>query len=443
MTERDEARHPFDRLAQKGDLKAQDPPNENQSDYKVLSPDFRVSLNSLKSPAFIIDRALQVIWQNQAAQIHIWRRSSSRTNESATPHIFDLVFDPDFQRQIENWRDWAVFFVHHARGLTDRSGLERLIERCSERQLDVLKAILTENGSFPYGQATSHEMQQFLGDESVVNFSVITTDFDQGRLMVFNAIEGTGSSKNKSEKDRIEQGLNIIRQQPRPLKVQIFILAMRLNNADVLQAELLPDDYTLLLSGLWQTWIEAIERFGGIIGPLTSSGLYACFSPVLSNDEGPSQAISCALELKDKMVEIEREWKIRKGWLHEIELNMGLHSGEEHVAIIQSFTGEHVLSYGDSLEIASQLARIAQKGQIIASKTFISLLPKLELQHLRFGVFKQELQRQIYIASCFSRLKDLTRGEEAALSEIHGIGDLPVTQIFDRNIIENEYSAQD
>jgi class 3 adenylate cyclase len=359
--------------------------------------------------------------------------------ESATPSVFDYVFDPDFQRQVENWRDWAGFFVQHARGLTDRDGLERLIELRSERQLDVIKTLLAESGSFPYGQATSHGMQQVLADGSVVNFSIITTDFDEGRLVVFNALEGTGPDKYKAGQAQIEQGLKIIRQQSQPLKIPLHVLALRLNDAKVLQAELLADDYNLLLNRVWQTCMETIERFGGIIGHYSSNELFASFSPVFTSEESPSQTLSCALELKDQMVEIGREWKIRKGWLHEITLNMGIHGGEDHVAAIQSFLGEHLLSYGDTLEIASQLARIAQNGQIIASKSFINLLPQRELRHVRFGVFRQELQRQIYIANCFSRLKDLTRGAGSSLSEIYEIGDLPVTQVFDRNTIEHEY----
>lgn len=442
MTEHNKAHHPFEQLTQNTDslqegrdFKGANRLNPNESEVPNISPDPKLSLEGIQSPALLIDHELRIVWQNQPARTRIWHKSAGSSNNGSNHStMFDPVFDPGFQNKVDNWRQWVGFLLRHARGLADNHVLDRLLERRSERQLDVIKAMLTESDPFPDGQATSHMIQQVMQDNVVVNFSVVTTDFNEGRLFIFNSLHPSGSGKEQVGISAVEQSLKMIRQHPQPIKIPLFAMAVRLNGADVLKAELLEDDYTELLSRLWQIWIETIERFGGIIGRYSSSGLSAFFSPVLNSDENPAQVIACALELRKQMADIGREWKIRKGWLHEIELIIGIHGGEDHVGAIHSVLGESLLSYGNTLEVAGLLTQIAQKGQIVASKFVISQLPQNELKKLKFGIFRQENQRQVYIANCFSRLNDLPWIAGCSLPIGPDLAGLPVTEVFDRNV---------
>ncbi len=447
MTEQNKAYHPFDQLTQnrdsiqdRRDFNGANRLESNESDVPDISPDPKLSLKAIHSSALLIDRELRIVWQNQAACTKIWHKSAGNGSKNGSNYstIFDPVFDPGFQNKVDNWRQWVGFFLRHARGLADHQVLDRLVERRSERQLDVIKAMLTENGPFPDGQATSHMIQQVMQDGAVVNFSVVTTDFNEGRLFIFNSLHPSGPGKEQAGISAVEQSLKMIRQHPQPIKIPLFILAGRLNGADVLKAELLDDDYTELLSRLWQIWIETIERFGGIIGRYSSSGLSAYFSPVLNSDENPAQVIACALELRKQMADVGREWKIRKGWLHELELNIGIHGGEDHVGAIHSVLGESLLSYGNTLEVAGLLTQIAKRGQIVASKFVIGQLPQNELKKLKFGIFRQENQRQVFIANCFSRLNDLPWIAGCSLPIDPDLAGLPVTEVFDRDVQEEE-----
>jgi class 3 adenylate cyclase len=133
------------------------------------------------------------------------------------------------------------------------------------------------------------------------------------------------------------------------------------------------------------------------------------------------------------MMELGRQWKIRKGWLRDIDLNIGIHTGVEYVAYVPSSSGDFLLALGATLDTAKYLSGIASGGQIWATKAVINRVPEKEMKALRFGIFRMDGNRQVFIARYFSRIRDLAF--TAAGPEGGGPGDLgncAVTQIFDR-----------
>ena len=223
-------------------------------------------------------------------------------------------------------------------------------------------------------------------------------------------------------------------QQLEPAKRAVCVLSATLDDAETLRTEMLDEEFSELALRVWQISSETLDENGGFIGQFGTMMFLGYFLAEDACAQAPSNAIRCALELKQRMSHLGREWKIRKGWLHNIALNMGIHFGIEFIASVASAAGNHLLALGKTVEVASQLSNIGMDGQIWATKEFVQRLPQKDLERLRFGVLRSESQRKIFISRCFSQIKDLPVFEGPAQPSTTALASQAVTQIFDRQV---------
>lgn len=393
-----------------------------------------LSLDSIKAPGLLLDRQLRIVWQNKSARTQIWHQTSSINSSTSQPLVFDLLFDPRFQNKVGNWRQWATFFLRHAQGLLPPADLKKIIEQQSDRPYDVLEAILADALPAFGDNLFSGRLRQVLATGALISFWVVGADFAEGRLLLFDQTPDDPIRTDMAKSGDFDQRLESVRQSSRPAKQPFYVLAARLNKADALRTEMLAEEYSRLLNRVWKAAIDIIEQSGGMVNHPGSSALIGYFLPLNEGDTTPQQLIQCALELKAQMVELGREWKVRKGWLNNIELNIGLHYGDEYLGAIQSATGELLMTFGDTLQVASCLAQLATNGQIWATKKLMNQLPAQEVKNLRFGIFRHDNRQQVFIARYFSRVCDLTGIGNRMVEINNDIGMMAVTQLFDRKV---------
>jgi class 3 adenylate cyclase len=401
-------------------------PASTPSSCPVLSPQY------IQAPAILIDNALTIVWQNTAAKVQLWHLTDDAIDTlPADLHLFDLLFNLRFQQSVENWKQWVIYFVTQAHCAIALDDLERMAgERLEDDQRNVFLSLLAELPATPPAVPLKNCLPQIYHDGSMVEYWVVGTNFDQGRLLVFErALETQRSSAVVAD---LDQRVRMLRNHPQPVKVSFFVLAAKLNNDDTLRTEMLDEEYSCLLQRLWRIAIETIEEYRGIVGHYNGHRLTTFFLPVeAESDNSPLSVIQCAMALKARMNELGREWKIRKGWLHDIDLNIGLSAGSEHVLMIQSALGENLMPLGETMQVAGYLSSIAVNGQIWATKNLINQVSRHDLKSIRFGIFRKDNNRQIFISNCFSRIRDLTFGKYAPAEA--DIGAQAVTQIYDRS----------
>lgn len=391
-------------------------------------------LNDIQSPALLMDTDLCIIWQNSAAISQLWQGVEFLEKDTKCPHIFDRLFDAHFQSKIANWRQWAELFVQQARSLISDDKLHQAIAARNEMQRKVLQDLISDAKPQEVRFSFQTRLRQIHADGIVRIFTVMALTFDQGKLFVFDPATHDAAVQTLAYAVDLEQRMEMIRRNPQPVKISFHILAARLNIADILRAEMLDEEYGRLLHRIWKVSVETVEHYGGIVGQYTGDGLVGCFLP---NDENQTQStilIRCALELKSRMGELSREWKIRKGWLHNIELNIGIHAGAGYLATVRSsLSADSLMPMGDTVQIAGYLSSMAAKGQIWATKEVINQISPEDLKHVRFGIFRQDGNRQVFIARCFSRIRDLSNGINEPFNSSGDLGAQAVTQIFDRS----------
>ncbi len=390
-----------------------------------------LSPQSIKSPALLIDRQLKLVWQNQAARKELWHLPPGQGRAGTATDIFDLLLDPAFQSKVNNWRQWAAFFVQHALGMAPLEFVREQIAKRDDREREVLQSMLNEPTLSYARDVFSGRLRQVHSSGLIASYWVVATDFSEGRLLVFDSATAAAAETGMARAADIEQRIEAVRQHSQPVQMPVHILAAQLNYADTLQTEMISEEYSRLLQRIWQSGIEIIENYGGIFGPYTNSGLLGYFVPVGQSEHSPMHVIECALELKSRMLELGREWKIRKGWLHAIELNIGIHSTEDLLGTVRSSLGDGLTTFGSTLRVATCLSGLSNQGQIWVTKELINRLPLKDMTNLRFGVFRTDNNRQVFVSRCFSRIRDLNNVPPLGGEMDAELGAVAVTQLFD------------
>ena len=437
--------HPLEKIAIHPDALDEDDGNDGKiHDSRPSSNDKipvmpaalpRLSPAVVKEPALIIDNRMHIVWQSQAAISQIWHDAGSANNGKPTPHILDLLFDQRFKRKVENWRKWLLFFIQQTHHMLTEDQLHQTIQGRDNSQKEILKEMIKQAPPVEDKNVYSGRMRQLLNDGMIASFWVVATQFEEGRYLVFKSPTMYSEAAPAYAGADIEQRFEVVRRLGYPSSMPIFILAARLSNAHTLRTEMLEDEYSRLLIRLYKQAIAGIEKYGGIFHKLAGSEFMVSFLPDAQHESRPLQIIDCALELKGQMDDLAREWKIRKGWLHDLALNMGLHWATEHIGTVSSTSGDHLTAFGDAQHVATTLSRLARDGEIWATKHLINQIPSSEQKKLRFGTFRNGHPHQVLISKCFKRLKDISTKENGPTDVVSGeLGAIAATQIFDRQM---------
>jgi hypothetical protein len=93
---------------------------------------------------------------------------------------------------------------------------------------------------------------------------------------------------------------------------------------------------------------------------------------------------------------------------------------------------ENPISAGDTVQMAAYLAHLAANGEIWTTKALINQVPPNALKNIRFGIFRDDEHRRVFVARSFSRLRELP-DHPAFPSDVQvDFATRSVTQIFDQ-----------
>lgn len=379
-----------------------------------------------ESPAFFIDSNLRLIWQNQPAANYLWPHSQQNGNGSDSMHLFDMLLSPQFQTRMGNWRQWLTFFIHQALQILPEDELVQQVRLRDPSQQDLLLPLIREANA--QQAAPPYRLDRVTQKTRIQAYRITVCQFHEGRYFIFKSDADDRPAARPAVR-RLEQ----LNPQCDPVQMDFFILALRLNNADTLQTELLPAAYSHLLNAVMNRCSAIIDTYGAIVEPLTDRGLAAYFFPENQRPD-PTPVIDCALEIKSQLSSLNREWKIRTGWLHDIELNMAMHHAHEFVGTLPTAMGLAFRPLGNALTTCLRLCEMAVGGQIWSTKALVWKMNAEQIKTLRFGIYRTSDQRQVLVENSFSRVMDLPGREAKPTGEASHFGPLAVTRIFDRRM---------
>lgn len=412
---------------------AEDKPKTIELIDQEASRPTAIDLSGIDRPALLINSKLKIAWQNRMAVDQIWHNAGSANSGSTSPHLFDLLFNPIFKRKVANFSNCLEFFLNQLCAVLPEDQLRNHVHQMDDERKDPLLSLLGQSDwTEANSTISSGSYRQTLINGKNITFDVMAANFREGRLLIFESRTEDGNRAQVQRAEKARRRFVRIHHHPNPIRKSYILLAAQLNDASTLRMEMLSDEYWRLMNGLSQRCLHTIESYGGVFVKLNESGFMAYFISDTGDVPDPLGVIDCGLEMKARMMELGREWKIRKDWFHDIELNMGLHWEEAYIGTLSTSAGDLLTSFGAGTQMATTLSQLAESGQIWASKAMIDKIPPEKLKRLRFGIQRQESPgHHRYIRNGFARMKDIFG--TAASKPIHDESSdlLPITQIFD------------
>ena len=127
---------------------------------------------------------------------------------------------------------------------------------------------------------------------------------------------------------------------------------------------------------------NVIQKYNGTIDAFVGDAILVVFGAPLQRPDDAERALACALEMQQRMGWVN-EWNARNG-LPEIEMGIGLHTGEVVVGNIGSDKRAKYSVVGSTTNLAARIESYSVGGQIlIADETRKAVKAPLDLRSFR------------------------------------------------------------
>ena len=130
------------------------------------------------------------------------------------------------------------------------------------------------------------------------------------------------------------------------------------------------------------------------------------------------------------MRKISSEWQLKKNWFTELQLNIGLHEGQEWLGAFRSDQHVELIVLGDTINHAARLSDFAKHGSIWATKNLISRLSVTERKHIDFGVLRLSAENgDRFVESSYAQINSLVEITSPKYEKLRDIAQLAVAEI--------------
>lgn len=396
---------------------------------RIDSSDLSLTVEDISSPAYLINPNFEIEWANREAQEQIFHQDLSSIAELESRNIFKLLFNWEFHDSVKNWQDIIGLHLSYAVSRFERSEIGDLYEGITEGEVRCLEK-LYENQAPTEGRGINHSKIDFKWrDDSVSGFEIYTSFFREGLFFVYvpKEKEDRGILDLLSRREKVINELLSLRM---PSLVSLCVLVADLQDSVKISAELPPAEYFQLINGLWRSLVGSFDMFHGICGKHAGDGMLYYFIKRPGTNY-IMDAITCAVQLRERTKRFSNEWKIRKGWLQDLYLNIGINEGKEFFGAIESSANIEFTALGDSINSTARISDLARYGSILTTKNLINKISPEDLDCVYYGVKRKDKDRDVFIENYFSRVSDVLQDCDLNHSKFNDISTLPITEIID------------
>lgn len=388
----------------------------------------RLSIDSIDAPAYLINHSFEIEWINSDAEELIFKNNVSDIDKLDSRNIFKLLFGWENHQYLRNWEEVIAFHMRFFKGSYHRDHISNIYNGITESEVKFLIGKFDEEDAFPKKTINNSPLNFILQDGTVISYRVYTMFFREGLFFVYLPSERVDDDIMDFFSHR-KKIINELLAQKMPSLVSLCVLVADLQDSVKISAELMPEEYFELINQFWKTLGSSFEKYHGIHGKHVGDGMLYYFIQKPGR-KYITDAINCSLEIREKMIQLSSEWKIRKGWDNELYLNIGINEGQEFFGTIKSADNIEFTALGDSINYAGRLSDFARYGAIWVTKNIISKLSPGDLKKINFGVQRQKHDHSVFIKNSFSRILDMLDEKDPSHSKLRDIATLPIAEIF-------------
>jgi len=389
-----------------------------------------LSLDTHSHPAYMLNYNLELTWLNEFARGDIFSFDKPPAHSNAR-NIFKLLADDEANLSLKSRQVLAELHLQIASVRLSQQALSNLL---SLNDPAVFKT-LTQSGAFAAAEPTSDsklfkefEYSKVMEHAQSQAYRVFSIYFREG-ILIIHTPRGEQEDALIDFLSRRDHVIRTLMRQQLPVMTSLAVLVADVQNSVRICSELPPDEYFELINQIWHTMSQVLRKYIGTHGKHAGDGAVYYFFPQPESNY-LYNAICCADELRTAMLKINSEWQLRKNWLTELKLNIGLHEGQEWLGAFQSDHHIEFMVLGDTINFAARLSDFAKNGSVWATKNLISRLSAQERKSIEFGVLRRSHESgDRFVESSYAQIDSLIAFDQQKNEKLRDIAQLAVTEI--------------
>jgi adenylate cyclase len=153
-------------------------------------------------------------------------------------------------------------------------------------------------------------------------------------------------------------------------KREVTLMMSDLRGFTALTERLEATTVVALLNHYLSVMVEVIHRTGGTIDEIIGDAIFVLFGAPMVMPDAAQRAVHCALEMQKAMRGVN-EHNFQMGW-PEIEMGIGIHTGEVVVGNIGSAKRSKYAVVGRTVNLTARIESFTVGGQVLVSPTLIN-----------------------------------------------------------------------
>ena len=388
----------------------------------------RLTIDQVTSPSYMVNTRFELEWANAEAESQIGSLTAGLTRDISERNIFGLFFQDENLMQAEGRDDLIMFHLAIAKHRFTRTALLTADPEMEDANIDQLGRLYDECDPAPLGQVLHTQINFAPRGETEQWFDIYASTFREGFFMVY-VPANTADDSLMQLLGRRDIVIRDLMKRRRPYLTQVAVVVADIQNSVKICAELPPEEYFELINDVWGAMEPKLRKYYATHGKHVGDGMVYYFFPQPDSNYAMN-ALLCAEEMKEAMVEISKNWKKRKNWTNELVLNIGLHEGQEWFGTYQTPTHVEVTVLGDTINMAARLSDFAREGTIWISKSMFGQLSSRERERVSYGVHRRsEDGNDILVPQTYSRISNLVDLDNPQNVKFRDIAAMPVTEI--------------
>jgi adenylate cyclase len=400
-----------------------------QSEQPVSTEPLNVTINDIACPAYLLNNSFEIAWINAQAEDVIFQQKIRAIKEPSARNIFRLLMRNASEGRQKKY-DFFDFHLGFVKDKVAKSDLDRLYEDISLNEAENLKIRYDKIEMHPRQTVNKAFLKLCDNQGTLISNYAYYMVFREGTLFIHAPVESSAQGIMDLFSCRYRVINDLLRQRM-PALVSFCVLVADLQNSVRICAELPPEEYFELINQMWACVEGSFKQYYGTYGKHTGDGMLYYFLKERDN-QYMMNAVSCALEIRENIKKLNMEWKIRRGWLNELYLNIGINEGQEYFGTIPSAPSVEFTALGDSVNYAGRLSDFARYGSIWTTKNLMNKLSVEEKAGIRYGIRRVDQDREILVENYFSRIIDMITQDNVKNSKFMDIATLAVTEILGR-----------
>ncbi|MGB5158503.1 MAG: adenylate/guanylate cyclase domain-containing protein [Desulfobacterales bacterium] len=388
-----------------------------------------LSISDIKCPAFLINNNFEIVWINTEAEKNVFNLDIKLIKDSSERNIFKLFSRTGLLSKDRGINDIVYYLMRFVKDKIPINSICKLYNNILENEVIFLEKVYERIKSFSEDSTNSTYLKlDHINGKQLTSYHAFHMVFREGFLILLERKDDTfcGFDDMIANNTRTTHELN--KDSSPPSLISFSVLVADLNDSSRICAELPPEEYFELINDIWKCMYQVFKKYYGIYGNHTGVGM-VCYFLKEDNSNYVLNSIYCALELKEKIKQINMEWKTRKGWANDLYLNIGINEGREYFLNTPSPNKEFT-ALGDTVNFASLLSDMSSSGVIWTTKNLMNKIDMEQRKTLRFGIRRMDQDLEIFGESLFVRVMDMLPSDNPECSKYIDIATISITEII-------------